>query len=88
MESFAFKECNNVFSPIILTNYIGNIGYLLTRLYTGISEDLSHHRIIVRIESIYALIYQIAKIFVPTWFAAILHETVKRWISLDSIDLK
>lgn len=55
---------------------MGNVIYLLTRLYTGLFEDLQNPELIVRLESIYAFVYQIGKIMIPTWLAALLNETV------------
>ncbi|XP_021947687.2 uncharacterized protein LOC110845553 [Folsomia candida] len=87
------EQCNQVFAPIILVNFMGNVIYLLTRLYTGLFEDLQNPELIVRLESIYAFVYQIGKIMIPTWLAALLNETaaeaidtVHDWPSLIELE--
>ena len=58
--------------------YVANVGYLFTRLYTGLSDDLADPLLTVRIESLYAFGYQIIlKILTPCYLASKLNEQVR-----------
>jgi hypothetical protein len=69
------QHCNDVFSPLFLLTYVANVGYLFTRLYTGLQQDLQHPNFSVKLESVYAFGYQILiKILFPSYLAARLNE--------------
>jgi len=56
-------------------NYVGNVAYLLARLYIGVEQNLKEETFVIQLEALYSSMFLILiKIFLPTYLAAKLNE--------------
>ena len=72
------QDINWIFSPLVIINYVWNIGYLFARLYEGLENIKTFGSFLIRFTNIYAFIFLLFKIFLPTYLAAMAEDEVSK----------